>query len=117
MAGKLKGQGGIKGFMLLHGEKLAISIVGLLALWLIYKSTSLPRLEDKYQAPKLREEINQTSAAVRDAQWPDAGSELAAEVRPFQPIDEKADTPVSLDPYKTSVGLDRPVVAATVLRS
>jgi hypothetical protein len=73
MAGKIK-TGGIKGIFLLHGEKIAIGVVGLLALWLVYKATSLPHLEDKYQANKLREEINQTSAKVRDAQWPEPGN-------------------------------------------
>ena len=116
MAGKLKGQSGIKGFMLLHGEKIAISLVGLVALWLIYKTTSLPHLEDKYQATKLRDEINQTSSAVRDSQWPDPTSELAAEVRPAVPVNQKADVPVNPEAYKTVGTLDTPIVAATVLR-
>ncbi len=116
MAGKLKGQGGIKGLLLLHGEKIAISLVGLIALLLIYKTTSLPRLEDKFQAAKLREEINQTSSAVRDAQWPEPTSELATEVRPFKPIGEKADKAVPSEPYKIDQGLDTTIVASSERR-
>ena len=71
MAGNLKGQGGIKRMLLRHGEKAAIALVGLVALWFVYKTTALPRLEDKFQAAKLHEEISQTSSAVRDAQWPE----------------------------------------------
>ena len=83
------------GFLLRHGEKIAISLVGLIALWLIYKTTSLPRLADQFQAPKLQEEIRQTSSAVRDATWPEKGSESAGEVRPYEPIEAKADNTVA----------------------
>ena len=99
MASKLKGQGGIKGFLLLHGEKIAMTLVGLAALCLIYKTTSLPRLDDKFQAAKLQEEIRQTTAAVQDTKWPEPNSELAAEVRPAKPIDAKADNSVKSDFY------------------
>jgi hypothetical protein len=116
MAGKLKGAGGIKGFFLLHGEKLAIGIVGLLALFLIYKTTSLPHLEDKYQANKLRDEISQTSSAVQQAAWPEPTSEQASEVRVFKPLTQTADAPVPPDQYKTGDTFDRTVVAPTILR-
>jgi hypothetical protein len=116
MAGKLKGAGGIKGFFLLHGEKLAIGIVGFLALFLIYKTTSLPHLEDKYQANKLRDEISQTSSAVQQATWPEPTSEQASEVRVFKPLTQKADAAVPADPYKPGHTFDRPIVAPTILR-
>ena len=117
MAGKLKGAGGIKGFFLLHGEKLAIGIVGLLALFLIYKTTSLPHLEDKYQATKLRDEISQTSSAVQQAAWPEPTSEQASEVRVFKPLTQKADAPVPPDPYIPAGKFDRTVVAPTMKTS
>ena len=118
MASNMKGLSGVKGLMLRHGEKIAISLVGVIALWLIYKSMSLPHLADQYQAPKLQDEIRQTSSAVRDATWPDKGSELATEVRPYEPINAKADEPVPIDPYKTSPnGFDTTIVAPTVLRT
>ena len=50
MKANLKGLGGIKGLFLMHGEKIAIAVVGLLVLWFIYSSMSLPRLEDNKQA-------------------------------------------------------------------
>jgi hypothetical protein len=118
MSGNLKGQGGIKRLLLQHGEKAAIALVGLVALWLIYKTTALPRLEDKYKAGKLHDEISQTSAAVRDAQWPEAGSELAAEVHSAAPVDVKADAPIDPKLYVGSPGgFDRAVVAPAVRRT
>jgi hypothetical protein len=118
MAGNMKGQGGIKGLLLQHGEKAAIAIVGCVALWLIYKTTSLPRLEEKYKAAKLHSEITETSSAVQNAQWPEPGTEQANEVRPFVPINEKADTSVSPDAYKVSpTSLNPQVVAPTILRT
>ena len=74
----------------------------MIALFLIYKTTSLPHLEDKFQATKLQDEISQTSSAVRNATWPDEGSELAAEVKIAKKVSEKADPPIPHDPYKTS---------------
>ena len=50
MAGNLKGLSGIKGLVLRHGEKVVIALVGFVALWLVYKSTSLPKLEPDFQA-------------------------------------------------------------------
>jgi len=112
----LKGAGGIKGLFLLHGEKIAIAIVGLIALFLIYKTTSLPHLDDKYQASKLRDVISQTSSAVQQATWPDPTSEQAAEVRVHKPVTAKADANVPPDGYKPVNQFDITVVAPTVLR-
>ncbi|HEX4415047.1 MAG TPA: hypothetical protein VH107_15530 [Lacipirellulaceae bacterium] len=118
MAGNLKGQGGIKGLLLQHGEKAAIALVGFIALWLIYKTTTLPRLEEKFKAAKLHSEITETSSAVQNAQWPEPGSEQASEVRPFTPITEKADISVNPAAYKVSdTALNPRVVAPTILRT
>ena len=72
MKANLKGLGGIKGLFLLHGEKMAIAVVGLLVLWFIYSSISLPRLEENRQASNLQSEIQLTNSAVADAKWPAA---------------------------------------------
>ena len=50
MAGNMKGRGGIKGLLLQHGEKAAIGVFGFVALWLVYKTTALPRLGRKIQS-------------------------------------------------------------------
>ncbi len=101
MAGNMKGHGGFVGLLLQHGEKAAITIVGLIALYLVYKTTSLPRLEEKYKAPKLHSEITETSNAVQSAQWPDATSEQIKEVRIATPINEKADVAVNSEAYES----------------
>lgn len=118
MAGNLKGLSGIKGLVLRHGEKVAIALVGLAALWLMYKSASLPKLEDKYQASELHKLISQTTNAVQSATWPDPNSEAANEVYAAKPIDAKADTQVDPKLYQPQLphGLDAPVVAATAPR-
>jgi hypothetical protein len=67
MKAKLKGKSGIKGLFLLHGEKIAIVLVAVLAGWFLYKSASLPRLEDRYQAPQLQQAVSTTNDAVRTA--------------------------------------------------
>jgi hypothetical protein len=102
--------------LLQHGEKIGISLVGLIVLFLVYKSTSLPHLDDKFQATKLQDEISQTSAAVRNAEWPAPDSELASEVKIAKAVNEKVDAPIPPDPYKTT-GLDPTIVEPSVLRT
>ncbi|MCI0332952.1 MAG: hypothetical protein L0228_06985 [Planctomycetes bacterium] len=116
MKANLKGSGGIKGLVLRHGEKVAIVVFGLLALWFAYSSLRLPRLQDQYQASKLQESVTQTTAAVQGATWPEPGSELAPEVRPWEPIDKKAGIRVQ-DKHYPFRGFDPPVIAASQLRT
>ncbi len=119
MKANLKGLSGIKGLFLLHGEKVAIAVVGLLVLWFIYSSMSLPRLEDNRQAANLQSEIQLTNNAVADAKWPAApdapGSE---EVRIARNIAKSDNFAVPHEPYATDKrGLNPPVVTPTVLRT
>src|SRR6185369_12855545 len=118
MAGNLKGQGGIKGLALQHGEKVAVGLVALVVLWLVYKATTLPHLEEKYQAGKLREAISATSTAISNATWPDAGTEQANEVHSYKPLGEKADVAIDSTVYKNEnyAGFDSTPIAATTLR-
>ncbi len=116
MKANLKGLGGIKGLALRHGEKVAIVVFGLLALWFVYSSLKLPRLEDQYQASQLQEKVTQTTAAVTGATWPEPGSEQAAEVRPYDEI-PKADR-IAVDAKQYPIdGLNPPVIAASQLRT
>ena len=104
MKANLKGLGGIKGLLLLHGEKVAMATVGLLALWFIYSSLRLPRLEEERQATKLTSEASQTTEAVNRSEWPnDPTDPRRAEVRVAINI-EKTDGEflVPPDAYKTS---------------
>jgi hypothetical protein len=117
MANNLKGVSGIKGLLLLHGEKIAIVLLGAAALWLIYKASTLPSLEAQYQADKLQDSIRQTNAAVTDATWPEKGSEQEKDVRAFEPIARGANPIVPHDPYNTTVLLDTPVIPPTIRRT
>jgi hypothetical protein len=115
MKANLKGRGGIKGMFLLHGEKIAIVLVGLAALWFVYSSLQLPKLEDNRQATDLQNEITQTNNVVKESQWPEPSSEQATEVRIFEPV-IKRDISVPEDKYKVPRGWNPPVVAPSVLR-
>lgn len=117
MAGNLKGLGGAKGLLLRHGEKAAIGIVALVALYVIYTTMSLPRLDEKLKADKLHQAISETKAAVERQAWPDPTSEQASEVMPAKPLGEKADAPIDVAGYKWEGLPDHSPVAATVLRT
>jgi hypothetical protein len=104
MKANLKGLGGIKGMLLLHGEKAAMAAVGLLALWFIYSSLRLPRLEESRQAAKLSSEASQTTEAVNRSEWPnDPADPRRAEIREALNVEKKGgDFSVPFEPYRTS---------------
>src|SRR5262245_12822841 len=118
MKANLKGLSGIKGLMLLHGEKLAMGLVALVALYFIYSSLQLPSLDDTRQSDDLQREITQTRSAVEQSQWPanpgDPGSEV---VKQFQPVSQSDDFSIDHKDYALSRNVfNPPVVAPTVLR-
>lgn len=124
MATNLKGQGGIKGLMLLHGEKIAIAIVVALSLWIVYKSTKLDRLDDKHQAAELTKEINQTNAQITASAWDTAVKEYPDKVKPFVPIPATKSFNVDPKAYanedasgKPVFAIDPPVVAPMIRRT
>jgi hypothetical protein len=119
MKANLKGLGGIKGLLLLHGEKVAIAVVGLLALWFIYSSMSLPRLEDNRQAANLQNEIQLTRNAVDESKWPDApdapGVDEIRISRNMARTDEEF--MVKSPHYALQGSFNKPVVDPAVLRT
>src|SRR5215510_13959617 len=112
MATNLKGQGGIKGLFLLHGEKLAIAVVGLIALMFVYKAYKVPRLDDKYQSQKLQGDITQAKALLSDFSWQKAIAEFPDKVKKSEPIAAKDDLTVNSDQYNSDSKFDTPVVAS-----
>jgi hypothetical protein len=118
MKANLKGLSGIKGLLLMHGEKLGIAVVALLALWFIYSSLSAPRLQPGYQASKLEEQINQANATVRDSKWPAPDSEAANNVRiaPTE-VAQKADLTVNSKHYDIGGYGFTPVIPPTQRRT
>jgi hypothetical protein len=118
MKANLKGLSGIKGLLLLHGEKLAMGLVVLVALYFIYSSLQLPSLDDTRQADDLQREITQTRSAVEQSQWPansgDPGSDV---VKIFEPVAQSDDFSVKHKDYELSrTVFNPPVVSPTVLR-
>ena len=118
MKANLKGLSGIKGLLLMHGEKAGIAVVGLLALSFVYSSLSAPRLQPQYQASKLEEQINQTNATVRDSRWPEPDSEEADNVRIApKEVAQKADLTVDAKHYDIGGYGFTPVIPPTQRRT
>jgi hypothetical protein len=67
MATNLKGKGRFVSILLLHGEKIAIGVVAIVALWFIYKAIYLPRLGSDFQADKLQSEITRTNSEIKNS--------------------------------------------------
>jgi hypothetical protein len=118
MKTKLKGLGGVKGLLLLHGEKVAMALVGLAALWFVYSSLGLPTLDDNRQAADLQSAITQTKSAIDQSQWPASDDAPGVDVvRPVRPIATNGKLTVDAENYAFSgKGFNPPVVAPTVLR-
>ncbi len=119
----IKGKGKFVSLLLLHGEKVAIGLVGVIALWFIYKSLGLPRLGSDYQADKLESEITQTSNAIKESSWDKVVADQPDKVKKVQPIADKGDLGVkigdyvSLDPAgKPRFGFENAIVAPMILR-
>ncbi len=117
MKGNLKGLGGIKGLLLMHGEKAGIALVGLLALWFVYSSLGLEGLDSRYQATSLQSEISQANNTVQNAEWPPPDSELAPNVRYAREVAKNADPVVDSGPYAIDGGGFMPVIPPTQRRS
>ncbi len=123
MANNLKGQGGIKGLMLLHGEKVGIAIVGLVALWFVYSSIKVPKLDDAHQAPELQKKISDASNEIKNFSWTTAVKDFPDKVKQAIPIAAKGDLTVNPGDYvnadakgKPTFGLDEVVIAPMIRR-
>jgi hypothetical protein len=124
MATNLKGLSGAKGILLLHGEKISIALVGAVALFIVYKSWSLPKLGDDFQADKLKKEISQTTSAIHDFSWATGIKEFPDKVKVAKPIDVKNDLNVKPDDYvnidpkgRHPLLVDSPVVPPMIRRT
>ena len=124
MATNLKGQSGVTAFLLLHGEKIGIAIVGVLALWFVYASYKVPRLSDKFQADNLKNEISQTSSQIKDFTWDKAAAEFPDKVKKAKTIAAKNDLTVKVDDFinrdsngKPDFAVDRAIVAPMIRRT
>lgn len=99
MKANLKGLSGIKGLVLLHGEKLAILGIAICTLLFIYYAAKLDRLDAQYQADKLRDQITRTNAAVSDFSWDKAVSEFPEEIRVVKKLDKEAEPKIDSGQY------------------
>ena len=118
MATNLKDPGRINGFLLLHCEKIAFGLVGVLALTIVYKSSNLPRLDEKYQADALQREISHVSNEIKGFTWYKALNDHPDKIKIAEKIALKGNFEVDAQAYvnggdpngKMLVGLDSAVV-------
>jgi hypothetical protein len=118
MATNLKGKGRFVSILLLHGEKIAIGVVAVVALWFIYKAMYVPRLSSDFQADKLQSEITRTNSEIKDFTWDKAVADHPDKVKKAQKIEDKADMSVKFDNYvPPNLAFDSPIVAPLILRA
>src|SRR6476646_575994 len=124
MATNLKGKGRFASLLLLHGEKLAIGLVAVVALWIVYSALKLPRLDNNYQADKLQNELTQTTREVKEYTWDKAVTDHPDKIRTPKPITAKGDGSVDPAQYvnrdaknKPVFAFDNAIVAPLILRA
>lgn len=120
-----KGAGRVRGFLLLHCEKIVFGLVGVLALMIVYKSFNLPRLDDEHQADALQREITHTRNDISGFTWDDALSNHPDKIKIAKTIALKGNFQVEAQAYvnggdpngKMLVGFDSAVVAPMIART
>jgi hypothetical protein len=124
MATNLKGKGRFVSLLLLHGEKIAIGIVGLVAFWFVYQSLKVDKLDENFQADKLQTEITQTSNEIKEFNWERAVADHPDKVKKAQPITAKGgNMAVKVEDYvpldasgKPNFAIAESIVAPMILR-
>src|SRR5947208_1300190 len=123
MATNLKGKGRFASLLLLHGEKIAIAVVGLAVLWFIYGSLKVDKLGDSFQADKLQSEVTQTSSEIKSFDWKKAVTDHPDKVKTAQPIAAKGDLSINVKDYVPSdpkgqpnFSIESAIVAPLILR-
>jgi hypothetical protein len=69
MKAKLKGQSGIKGLLLMHGEKLGMAAVLVVALVVIYSALGVEGLSSDKQHTNLLTQVDRTKTTVEEFTW------------------------------------------------
>lgn len=125
MATNQKGAGHINGFLFLHCEKIALGLVGALALMIVYKSFNLPRLDDEHQADSLQREIIHTSNKIVGSTWDKALSDHSDKICKAKTIAVKGNFQVDVQGYVNAsapngsmlVGFDPRIIAPMIART
>jgi hypothetical protein len=113
MKTNLKGNGGIKRLLLLHGEKLLIAVVAIAAGFLVYRALGVERLTDQYQADKLLAKVRETRSSIQDPRidWNRIVQEHPDKVRLVRDVDKKSDAFDVPPDYATVLeGVNPPVI-------
>jgi len=123
MATNLKGKGRFVSLLLLHGEKIAIAVVGLAVVWFIYGSLKVDKLGDDFQADKLQSEVTRTSTEIKSFNWEKAVTDHPDKVKKVQPITAKGDLSINVKDYvpadpkgQPNFSIQSSIVAPLILR-
>jgi hypothetical protein len=118
MKTKLKGQSGVKGLLLVHGEKILMVAVAIAAGYLVYSALGVDRLPDQYRAEELKSKVQQSSQTVANMSWEEALSQHRDKIKIDEPLKTDAvaiGPPLYGDIFKH--GPDRSVLAQGARRT
>ena len=120
MKANLRGLGGIKHFILAHGEKLGIVIIGAVAAMMIYNSLLREKLPAEKQADKLKQQVTLATQTMGSFTWDKMKEQFPEEVRVVVPLDHKGSGAVDPELYRSptpGIAWDSPIVPPVVLRT
>lgn len=96
------GLGRLKALAFLHCEKVVFGLVSMLTMLILYKSITLPRLAEEFQAAALQDSILQTKNAIANYQWDDAVA--TGHVKQFHSVALVSDLIVKSELYEPKRG-------------
>ena len=115
MSVQLKNAGRFKSLFLLHGEKLGVALVAVLAGWLVYKSTE--REPETRKPDDLRSLVSRASDKIDSFTWDVALTSADPKPRLAEEFQPAAEEKIEPGPYAMSrQGLNRAPVPPVVLR-
>jgi hypothetical protein len=120
MKAKLGGLGGIKQFFIMHGEKLGVGLIALVALWFIYGALGRESLPADKAASKLNERITLARQNMDGFTWSKYKESAPEQVRTVVPLSQTGSREITAEKYlgpNPKIPWDAPVVPPIVLRT
>lgn len=111
------GEGGFKGFVLQHAEKLVFGVVLLLVAVFIYSSATQEGISMSETPEKLKNEATLARGHVTDDHWSDLAPTRVSKVEDFPGRAELIRTPIRDTEYAPEMPLDKPAMPSAQKRS
>ena len=114
---KLFGEGGIKGFLALHVEKLVFAIVGIVGAFLIFSGFSNREgIRSDYDPSTLAQKVNEAQQNINRSEWSDYREERATEVN-FRQRAEDARQEINTTSFRIDQALKPPYQPPRTMRT